>query len=104
MSNLKDFDFTILKVKFLQINNTKSKGKALTYELAYVKIIAHFKNGCYFLRRGIWLMRDKITLECTVCKHRNYDTSKNKKNTPDRLERKKFCKFCQKTTVHKEAK
>lgn len=49
-------------------------------------------------------MRDKITLECTVCKQRNYDTSKNKKNTPDRLERKKFCKFCQKTTVHKEAK
>ena len=49
-------------------------------------------------------MRDKITLECTECKHRNYDTMKNKKNTPDRIERRKCCPFCQKTTTHKEAK
>ena len=25
-------------------------------------------------------MRDKITLACTECKQRNYDTKKNKKN------------------------
>ena len=29
---------------------------------------------------------------------------KEKKNTPDRLELKKYCKFCRKHTVHKETK
>ena len=29
---------------------------------------------------------------------------KNKKNDPDRLEMKKFCKFCRKHTLHKESK
>lgn len=49
-------------------------------------------------------MRDKITLACTECKQRNYDTSKNKKTTPDRVELSKYCKFCKKHTVHKETK
>ena len=30
-------------------------------------------------------MRVKITLACTECKQRNYNTMKNKKNDPDRL-------------------
>ena len=49
-------------------------------------------------------MRVKITLACTECKHRNYDTTKNKKNDPDRLEMQKYCKFCRKHTLHKETK
>ena len=49
-------------------------------------------------------MREKITLECTECKQRNYNMMKNKKNTPERIELKKFCPFCQKHTNHKEAK
>ena len=49
-------------------------------------------------------MRDKITLACTECKQRNYDDKKNKKNTPDRIELKKYCRFCKKHTVHKETK
>ena len=49
-------------------------------------------------------MRTKITLECTECKQRNYDTIKNKKNNPDRLELNKYCKFCRKETPHKETK
>ena len=49
-------------------------------------------------------MRVKITLVCGECKERNYDTVKNKKNDPDRLEMKKFCKFCRKHTLHKESK
>ena len=49
-------------------------------------------------------MRDKITLACTECKQRNYDTKKNKKNDPDRIEIKKYCKFCKKHTDHKETK
>jgi len=49
-------------------------------------------------------MRDIITLACTDCKRRNYSTTKNKKTIPDRLELKKYCKFCRKHTVHKETK
>ena len=49
-------------------------------------------------------MRDKITLACTECKQRNYDTKKNKKNDPDRIEMKKYGKFCKKHTDHKETK
>ena len=49
-------------------------------------------------------MRVKITLACTDCKQRNYDTKKNKKNDPDRLEMKKYCRFCRKHTLHKETK
>ncbi|MDR0886851.1 MAG: 50S ribosomal protein L33 [Clostridiales Family XIII bacterium] len=49
-------------------------------------------------------MRTKVTLECTVCKQRNYDTMKNKKNNPERIELNKYCKFCRKETLHKETK
>jgi large subunit ribosomal protein L33 len=49
-------------------------------------------------------MMTKIVLACTECKQRNYDTTKNKKNTPDRLERKKYCRFCKKHTPHRETK
>ena len=37
-----------------------------------------------------------ITLACTECKQRNYQTTKNKKNDTDRIEIKKYCKFCKK--------
>ena len=46
----------------------------------------------------------KITLACTECKQRNYDTNKNKKNNPDRLEMNKYCRFCRKHTLHRETK
>jgi large subunit ribosomal protein L33 len=49
-------------------------------------------------------MREIITLECTECKRRNYTTTKEKRNTPGRLEKKKFCKFDRKHTLHKETK
>jgi large subunit ribosomal protein L33 len=48
--------------------------------------------------------RIKITLRCSECKQRNYNTMKNKKNTPDRLELNKYCPFCKKHTVHNETK
>jgi large subunit ribosomal protein L33 len=48
--------------------------------------------------------RVKITLRCNECKQRNYNTKKNKKNTPDRLELNKYCPFCKKHTVHTETK
>ena len=48
--------------------------------------------------------RVKITLRCSECKQRNYNTFKNKKNDPDRLEMNKYCRFCKKHTVHNETK
>ena len=49
-------------------------------------------------------MRVRITLACTECKQRNYDTTKNNKNDPDRLEMNKYCKICRKHTHHTEPK
>ena len=49
-------------------------------------------------------MRNAVTLACTECKQRNYQTNKNKKNDPDRLGFNKYCKFCKKHTPHKETK
>ena len=49
-------------------------------------------------------MRNILTLACTECKRRNYSTMKNKRTTPDKLELKKYCRFCFKHTVHKETK
>jgi len=48
--------------------------------------------------------REPITLECSVCKERNYRSEKNKTNTTARLELKKFCDRCRKVTPHKEGK
>jgi len=49
-------------------------------------------------------VRVNVTLACEECKRRNYITTKNKKNNPDRIELKKYCKFDKKHTVHKETK
>ncbi|MDP8261253.1 MAG: 50S ribosomal protein L33 [Candidatus Kappaea frigidicola] len=49
-------------------------------------------------------MRELITLVCTECKQRNYNTTKNKKLQKDKLEVKKYCRFCKKHTLHKESK
>jgi len=49
-------------------------------------------------------MRDIILLQCTECKERNYSTMKNKKNTTEKLNIKKYCNRCRKHQVHKEVK
>ncbi|WP_296181849.1 50S ribosomal protein L33 [uncultured Mobiluncus sp.] len=49
-------------------------------------------------------IRPKITLACSECKERNYITKKNRRNTPDRLELKKYCPRCKKSTSHKETR
>ena len=45
-----------------------------------------------------------ITLQCNDCKEQNYTTEKNKKNDPDRMEIRKFCRRCRKHTTHRETK
>jgi large subunit ribosomal protein L33 len=49
-------------------------------------------------------MREIITIACTVCKRKNYTSTKNKKNTKERIELSKFCPWCRKQTKHKEEK
>ena len=49
-------------------------------------------------------MRTRVTLACTECKNRNYNTTKDKKTHPERMEIKKYCKFCRTHTLHKETK
>ena len=39
-------------------------------------------------------VRVAITLACTECKRRNYQTQKSKRNSPDRVEFKKYCRWC----------
>ena len=48
--------------------------------------------------------RDIITLACGDCQRRNYSTTKNKRMHADRLELKKYCRWCRKHTAHKETK
>lgn len=49
-------------------------------------------------------MREVITLACTECKQRNYTTEKNKRNNAERIEMKKYCKYCNAHTLHRETK
>ncbi len=49
-------------------------------------------------------MRELMLLECTQCKRRNYSTDKNKRTMTDKLEIKKYCRFCSSHTLHKEQK
>jgi large subunit ribosomal protein L33 len=49
-------------------------------------------------------MRVLVTLACTECKRRNYNTTKNKRTTPEKLSFRKYCKFCNAHTEHKETK
>nr|QXG83001.1 ribosomal protein L33 [Stylidium debile] len=60
--------------------------------------------------------RIKVILECTTCIRNSvngkkesigiyrYITQKNRHNTPNRLQLKKFCPYCYKHTIHGEIK
>lgn len=54
-----------------------------------------------------------ITLECIECRSNlskrssgvsRYLKQKNRRNNPERLELKKYCPYCNKSTIHKEIK
>jgi large subunit ribosomal protein L33 len=49
-------------------------------------------------------VRVAITLACTQCKRRNYQTNKSKRNTPDRVEFRKYCRWCGTHTPHRETR
>ena len=48
--------------------------------------------------------RPPLTLACTECKRRNYVTTKNKTNTPDKLEFSKYDPVARKHVAYKETK
>jgi len=48
--------------------------------------------------------KETVILECTECKRRNYTYLRTKKATKKKLELRKYCKWCNRHTVHKETK
>ena len=42
-------------------------------------------------------VRIAVTLACEDCKHRNYQTNKSKRNNPDRIGLRKYCRWCRST-------
>lgn len=49
-------------------------------------------------------MRVNITLACVETGDRNYITTKNKRQHPERLELRKYCKKLNRMTLHRETK
>lgn len=43
-----------------------------------------------------------LKFECPECHRQNYVSEKNKLNTGDKLELKKYCPKCRRHTLHKE--
>ena len=50
------------------------------------------------------VMADTIHLECTECSRINYTTFRNKKTQPEKVVKKKYCRWDRKHTEHKETK
>jgi large subunit ribosomal protein L33 len=48
--------------------------------------------------------REIISLACEECNSRNYTTTKNKRNTPDRITLSKYCPVCRAHRPHKQVK
>jgi large subunit ribosomal protein L33 len=49
-------------------------------------------------------VRIAVTLACEECKRRNYQTNKSKRNNPDRITLRKYCKWCRSHTSHRETR
>ncbi|HLQ41112.1 MAG TPA: 50S ribosomal protein L33 [Tetragenococcus sp.] len=46
----------------------------------------------------------KVALACSECGSRNYTLPVSKNKGDQRLELKKFCKYCNKHTIHRQTK
>ena len=49
-------------------------------------------------------VRIGVTLACENCKRRNYQTEKSKRNDPNRIEFRKYCRWCRTHTAHRETR
>jgi large subunit ribosomal protein L33 len=48
--------------------------------------------------------RPYVTLACDQCKRRNYITTKNRQAQRERLELRKYCRWCHTHTTHRETR
>jgi len=66
----------------------------------------YLKRNHYYLKDELEvnIMRVNITLACSETGDKNYITTKNKRNNPERIEMKKYSKRLKKMTVHRETK
>ena len=48
--------------------------------------------------------RMTLTLACPECKQRNYTTYKNKRADAERMELRKYCRWCRGHTLHRETR
>ena len=48
--------------------------------------------------------RQIITLQCGDCRERNYTTTKNRRNDPQRLELRRYCSRCRGHKTHREVR
>lgn len=48
--------------------------------------------------------KQKVALACSVCGSRNYTKSVSEGHRTERLELKKYCKYCGAHTLHRETK
>ena len=72
------------------------RGAAVFYRLRYPpEVLREMARG---------EVRIAVTLACEDCKRRNYQTDKNRRNDPDRIEMRKFCRWCGHHTAHKETR
>jgi large subunit ribosomal protein L33 len=90
----------ILSVDFV---NTNRINYDLTLRKKVYKIINSNDYDLILLLGGI-KMRVNITLQCTETGDRNYITTKNKRNNPDRLELMKYSPRLKRKTLHRETK
>jgi large subunit ribosomal protein L33 len=63
-----------------------------------------FCNGVPLGEMARGEVRIAVTLACEDCKRRNYQTNKSRRNNPDRIELRKFCRWCGRHTPHKETR
>lgn len=61
-------------------------------------------NSNVIIDVGDRMKTNKVILVCTECLSRNYTIAKNKRVNTERLELNKFCKKCNKHTLHRETK
>ena len=64
-------------------------------------------SSTFFLRSAVMARGDvriAVTLACEECKRRNYQTNKSKRNNPDRISLRKYCKWCRRHTGHRETR
>jgi large subunit ribosomal protein L33 len=83
-------------------------GRALSFPAGLAPLRGRFfatnadAQGARRMARGD--VRIKVTLACEECKRRNYQTNKSKRNTPDRITLRKYCKWCRRHTGHRETR